>query len=75
MKKTNYDFSKLKGRIIEKNFTMEEIAKAIKISKTSFSYKINNIRDFNLREVDALIKQLDIPAEEIENYFFKQSVE
>lgn len=44
--KTNYDYSKLNGRIVEICGTQANYAKAINLSERSVSLKLNNLRAF-----------------------------
>lgn len=55
-----FDFSRLKGRIREKGFTQVDLAKAVGISSSSLNLKINNKRDFTLKETFAIAKILGI---------------
>ncbi len=68
MKKYNY--SKLLGRIRERDLTQEQLAKAIGKNKSTISAKVNNQFSFTQEEMDAICKVLDIPSEEIGAYFF-----
>lgn len=61
---------KLKGRIIEKGYTITTLSKEIGISYTSLSYKINNKREFNQREITFICNVLDIKDSERSSYFF-----
>lgn len=61
---------KLKGRIIEKGYTITTLSKEIGISYTSLSYKINNKREFNQREITSICNLLDIKDSERSSYFF-----
>ena len=69
-----FDYSKLKGRIKEKNLTQEELANKIGINKSTISLRLNNQSSFIQDEIDKIIKILDIPAEEIKKYFFTEKV-
>ncbi len=68
MKKYNY--SKLLGRIRERDLTQEQLAKAIGKNKSTISAKVNNQFSFTQEEMDAICKVLDIPSDEIGAYFF-----
>lgn len=69
-----YDYSKLKGRIKEKGFTQEEVANRINKDKSTLSLKLNNQSLFVQDEISDIVKLLDIPGEEIKEYFFKEKV-
>lgn len=58
----------LKGAIKSKGLTIAEAAKSIGLSRTSLSYKINNIRSFTADEIINLVNLLDI--EDKDKYFF-----
>ena len=61
---------KLKGRIVEKGYTLSTIAKEVGISYQSMSYKVNNKREFNQTEISALCSILDIMDDQRSAYFF-----
>lgn len=69
-----YDYSKLKGRIREKGYIQDDIARAINNNRSTFSLKLNNKYLFNQDEIVAIVKFLDIPAEELQDYFFTEKV-
>lgn len=68
--KTKFNYSKLLGRIKECGFTQAKLAKAIGISKTTLSVKLNNLFSFTSEEILAICKVLDIPTNEIGAYFY-----
>lgn len=65
-----FDYSKLSGRIVEKYGTRNALIPHIKISKTSFSLKLNNKSEFNQKEIMRICEKLDIDAADIGQYFF-----
>jgi transcriptional regulator with XRE-family HTH domain len=65
-----YDFSKLLGRIKEKGFTQESLAKSMGKNQSTISTKLNNKGEFKTGEIDEICQLLDIPNEEIGTYFF-----
>lgn len=69
------DYSKLKGRIVEKYETQSNFAEAIGLSERSLSLKLNGSVDWKQREILKAMDLLDISAEEIEQYFFKLKVQ
>lgn len=69
-----FDYSKLRGKIREKGYTQEEIAKKIGIDKSTLSLRLNNQSLFIQDEIFEMVKILDISAEEIKPYFFKEKV-
>lgn len=68
----DYDYSKLKGRIAEKNYTMKSLAKAAAIGRTSLYMKLNNhtAAGFNQKEMQRIANVLDINLSDISDYFF-----
>lgn len=66
------NYSKLLGRIRERGLTQEQLAKAIGKNKSTISAKINNQFSFTQEEMDAICRVLDIPNNEIGEYFFAQ---
>ena len=75
--KTEFDYSKLKGRITEKFGTRKAFAETLGISENSMSQKLSgkmaittdDIRKWSSDEL------LGIDAEEIGDYFFKTKVQ
>ena len=65
-----YNYSKLLGRMKECGFTQQRLARAIGISEYSLNAKLNNKFSFKQEEMDAICRALDIPNEEIGEYFF-----
>ena len=74
MTKIIYDYSKLLGRIKEKNGTRENLIKVITISATSLNLRLNNKLKFNQQDIKELSEALDIQEHEIPDYFFKEKV-
>ena len=67
-----YDYSKLKGRIVEKYGTQSKFAEALGIEKGSLSNKLSGNADFKQNQIMQSIELL-----EIENpvpYFFTKKV-
>lgn len=52
--------NEIKGRIVAKGLTQEEVAKMIGISTRSFNSKLNGKSTFNVDEMEILIKVLNI---------------
>ena len=70
-----FDFSKLKGRIKEKGYTQENVAKRLNVSVSTFNLKINGNAFFTQEELYEMSNMLEIPKEDFYNYFFTQKVE
>lgn len=64
------DYSKLKGRIIEKYGTRTAFAEAIGITMESLSRRLNNGSNFRTEEYVKACDLLDIPPKEMHLYFF-----
>ena len=67
-----FNYSKLRGRIRECGFTQKQLAEAIGINKSSLSAKLNGQFAFTTNEVLAISKVLNIPLNEIGEYFFTE---
>lgn len=65
-----YDYSLLLGKMREKNYTQEKLAKSLGISECSVNFSLNNKRNFRQDEILKIIELLDIPKTQIERYFF-----
>lgn len=69
-----FDYSKLKGKIIEKYGTQREFAKEFGVSKNSFSMKMNNKISFSTNDILKITNMLNIDKDDISSYFFTQKV-
>lgn len=65
-----YDYSKLLGRMRERGFTQEKLAKTLGISETSVNLTLNNKRSFRQDEISKTADALGIKPKSIEEYFF-----
>lgn len=65
-----YTYSKLRGRIVERYGTIGNLGKALKLSKTSMSAKLNGKTGFDQKDIIEWSKLLDISNDEIGTYFF-----
>lgn len=70
-----YDYRKLRGRIIEKYGTLKDFAVDMKWSERTLSLKMNCKVFWKQPEIMKAAKLLDIPFNEIMNYFFNQNVQ
>lgn len=66
-----YDYSKLKGKIVEVFTTQIEFARAMGLSERTISLKLSNKIDWKQSEIVRACKLLRIPKEEMDSYFFK----
>ena len=71
-----FDFSALRGRIIEKYGTFASFADAIKMGRASLSQRIMNDVNFKPDEIILICSPevLDIPSTDIGRYFFTPKV-
>ena len=69
-----FEHNKLKGKIKEKGFTQEEVAKYLNVAPSTFSIKINGSVFFNQDEIKKMVDLLDIADEEYNKYFFTLKV-
>lgn len=67
-------YRKLKGRIVEKYGSQEELAKAWGITRQAVSKKMTGKTRFSTDDIVKLVNLLDIPKERIGEYFFDQEV-
>lgn len=67
--------AKLRGKIVENGLTLEKVARAINLDKSTISRKMNkNGDDFTIKQADDLVKLLHLTAEEATSIFFNQFV-
>lgn len=64
------DYSKLLGRIKEKGYTQKGISELISVSESHFCRKLSGEFSFRQSEIQSVCEILDIPAQEIGEYFF-----
>lgn len=69
-----FDYSKLRGKIVEKYRTQTAFAEANQVSNRTISLKLNNGIGFSQDEIIKWCEMLDIEAREIPTYFFTQKV-
>ena len=65
-----FNYAKLLGKIRECGFTQATLAKAIGISKSTLSAKLNNLNWFTTSEIIAICDALNIAHKDIPLYFF-----
>lgn len=70
-----FDYSKLRGKIREVFKTQSAFAKAMGISTTSLSVKLNNNVEFSQKEIEKAVELLKIDKEDIPVYFFTLEVQ
>lgn len=65
------DYSKLRGRIKEKNYSEKEFANLIGMSAPTLSGKFKGTTFFNTEEIKKVISVLEIQQNDIYSYFFE----
>ena len=69
-----YNYAKLKGRIIEICGTQQEFAKRMNLSERTVSAKLNNQVSWKQSEILKAVEILMIPEDRIQIYFFALEV-
>jgi hypothetical protein len=69
-----FDYSKLRGRIVEKYGSISKFSEKLTISRTSVDLKLNNKVDISRAEILEWSKLLDINADEYSSYFFTEKL-
>lgn len=64
------DYSKLKGKIIEKYKTQSAFAEAMNLSNRTISLKLKGKIDFNQKDIVKAVELLELDEFEIPIYFF-----
>ena len=65
-----FDYSKLRGRIVEKFGSQMSFAKAMDISERTLSLKMSGKRTWKQPEICLAIKLLGLSNNDIQEYFF-----
>lgn len=71
----SYNYNKLLGKIKEVFGTQDSFAKALGLSRTSFSLRINGKAEFSQTEIDKAVKLLGLNETDIPIIFFSKSLE
>ena len=71
----NYETNKLKTRIIERFGSYAAFAEKLGMEKSTLSKLINEGREWKGSTMMKAVELLEIPATEIESYFFTPAVE
>lgn len=69
------DYSKLRGKIIEKYGSQMSFAKAMGVSERTLSLKMSGKRDWKQHEMRLAINLLGLSEQDIIDYFFKLKVQ
>ena len=70
-----FDYSKLRGRIVEKFGSQMSFAKAMNISERTLSLKMSGKRTWKQTEICLAINLLGLSNSDIQNYFFSLKVQ
>ena len=71
----SFDYSRLRGKIVERFGSQGAFAKALGVSQKTLSMKINNKIFFAQDEINKSIELLGIDPVDIDKYFFTQNVQ
>lgn len=71
----NFNYGKLRGRIIEKFGTLQRFAKVINYSARTVSLKLNGKISFNQKDMAVFCEALCINMSDIPSYFFVPNVQ
>nr|DAJ67040.1 MAG TPA: Protein of unknown function (DUF739) [Caudoviricetes sp.] len=71
----SFNYSKLKGRIIEKYGTQRNFAREMNLSEKTLSSKLKNVTSWKNDDISRACDLLEIPMEEIPVYFFEVEVQ
>lgn len=70
-----FDYSKLRGKIVEKYKTQGAFAKALGVSERTLSLKLNGRGFFGQDEINKILNLLGISSNVIKEYFFIEKVQ
>lgn len=70
-----FDYSKLKGKIVEAFGTQQDFAKAMEWSERTLSLKINGRRSWKQSDIMKAIRLLNLSESDIQDYFFDTKVQ
>ena len=70
-----FDYSKLKGRIVEKYGKQREFAKALGCSEHTLSLKMNGKVPWKQPEIISAMRLLELENENIQEYFFTLKIQ
>ena len=70
--KHRYNYDKLRGKIKEIVGSESKYAELLGLSNASISAKLNSLVPFSITEIDKSVTILNIPTNEIYEYFFSK---
>lgn len=65
-----FNYSKLRGLLVEKGLTTHQFAEIIGVGPTSISQRLTGSLEFKQSEIAKAVSALQIPWEEVNDYFF-----
>ena len=69
------NINKLKGKIVEKELTIEKLAKRIGIDRSTLYRRLdNNGETFTIREVNLICNELELTGREATEIFFSSNI-
>lgn len=71
----SFDYSKLRGKIVEKYGSQTEFAKAMQCSERTLSLKLNGNVMWRQDEICRAIEALNLSESDIHDYFFTMKVQ
>ena len=74
MNKPEFDYGKLRGRIVEKFGSQKNFSSKIHISAGTLSQKLTGLKCFTQVEIFRIASALDIENADISSYFFALKV-
>ena len=66
--------NRLKAKMIENGDTQNDLAKALNLSVSNLSLRINGKMDFRQSEIDAIKKRYKLSSSELDSIFFEDVV-
>jgi len=70
-----FDYSRLRGRIIEKYGTQGAFSRALGVSERTMSLKLNNRIFFSQDEINKSLFLLGLSICDVQEYFFNEKVQ
>lgn len=70
-----FDYSRLRGRIIEKYGTQGAFSRALGVSERTMSLKLNNRIFFSQDEINKSLFLLGLSIRDVQEYFFNEKVQ
>lgn len=67
----NYDYSELRGKIYARYRSQTRFARELGVSTGTLSLRLDSIQPFTVPEIEKSVELLQIPREQILDYFFK----